>query len=103
MTTAFCAGIVVSGFWKAGPTFILSANRQLLTLKICRLSVRQRAAPEATTEASCDFLGSDNALESPRQFFVLFGDLTGQTIAKFAEKLLRIFHFRIPVFRVHAQ
>ncbi len=48
MTTVFSAGIVASDYWKAGPTFISSADPQLLIRRICRPSVRQGAAAAIT-------------------------------------------------------
>ena len=103
MTIAFFVGIVAYDCWKTGLTFISSVDRRLLTPRICRPSARQRAARGVNTEASGDFLSCNNALESPRQLFALFVNLPWQARAEFAEKLLRIFHFRIPIFGVHTQ
>src|SRR5256885_341029 len=85
-TTAFSVGIVASDCWKAGQTFISSADLLPLKPRICRPSTR-RAAQADIIEACPDFLCRDHALEPPRQFFMLFANLSRQALAEFAEKL----------------
>ena len=103
MTTAFSAGIVASDCWKAGLTFISSADPQPLIPRICHPSTRLPAALVAITEAYGDFLGCCYALKSLGQFLMLFANLLRQALAEFSKKLFRIFQLQLPIFRIHAQ
>jgi len=49
MTTVFFAGIVASGCWRAGLTFILTVDPQPWMPRICRPLTQHRAVPAATT------------------------------------------------------